>query len=51
MIMTVELSTDELNLILSAVGVSLNIVQDSKARDQLLALQSYLMAIRDGNQR
>lgn len=43
--MNVSLSKDEINLILSSVGVVLNIVTDQKARTQLLELQAKLLAI------
>ena len=51
--MTVDLSEDELNLILSALGLAQNVFMDDKAEplagplDKLEALQAKLMAVRD----
>ncbi len=44
--MQVELTVPELNLILSAIGLALNYVQDTEARDKLLDLQTKLMELR-----
>ncbi len=46
--MKIDLTPDELNLLLSAVGLTLNILQDTSARQQLEKLQTKLMAARDG---
>ncbi len=48
--MKVNLSPDELNLLLSSLGLSLNYVSDPKARAELDALQTKLMEIRDAQQ-
>jgi hypothetical protein len=42
----VDFSPDEINLLLSSIGMVLNIVTDPAARQQLLALQAKLMAAR-----
>ena len=42
----IPVSMDELNLLLSTIGLALNIVTDDSARQALLALQTKLMAIR-----
>jgi hypothetical protein len=44
---TVELNKDEINLILSAVGLSLNIIKDEQSRSELEALLSKFMLLRD----
>mgnify|MGYP001616293480 CR=1 FL=1 len=46
--MKVNLSQDELNLLLSSIGLALNVLNDQTARQQLEALQTKLMAVRDG---
>ncbi len=46
----VNLSQDEINLVLSCIGIVLNIVaRDDKERAVLESLQTKLMAIRDAN--
>lgn len=42
----IPVSLDELNLLLSAIGLALNIVNDDQGRQALLALQTKLMTIR-----
>ena len=42
----VDLTPDEINLLLSSIGMVLNIMADPAAREQLLALQAKLMAAR-----
>ena len=39
----INLTVDELNAVLRGIGLALNMVQNSAARAQLLALQSKLM--------
>jgi hypothetical protein len=45
----VKLTTNEMNLILSSLGLTLNIVQDEQARSELEALQAKFVMIRDAN--
>jgi hypothetical protein len=44
----VDLTKDEINLMLTCVGIALTIVLDTMPREQLLALQDKLMKARDG---
>jgi hypothetical protein len=44
---SIQLSQDEINLLLSSVGIALNVVLDTMPREQLLTLQTKLMAARD----
>jgi len=48
--MTRDLTEDDLNLLLGAVGMALNLVHpdDTGSRNRLIALQDKLMAMRDG---
>jgi hypothetical protein len=45
----VKLSQDEINLLLSSIGLVLNLMSDPNARHQLEALQTKLTALRYGN--
>ena len=44
--MSVELSRDEINTILSAIGLALSVITDPEARKQLEELQTKLMDVR-----
>jgi len=48
-----ELNEDDLNLLLGAVGMALNLVHpdDTGSRNRLVALQDKLMVMRDGAKR
>jgi hypothetical protein len=43
--MNINLSKDEISLLLSSIGLSLNILHDATARERLEALQTKLMAL------
>jgi hypothetical protein len=48
--MTLDLTEDELNLLISSISIALNLMAESQMTyqmDQLLALQRKLMAVRD----